>query len=157
MELKFPARLASSGSAYQRFIPRYEMDIAVVGVGAAVTLDETGTKITAARIGLGSVGPTPIFAEAAVAALVGQAIGDEVIRKAAEAVRGVATPIDDMRGTKEFLLHVTGVLVERVLEQAIARAREVWRVLRREWLSLAGRYFNGATWSVNTTSGVMPI
>jgi len=123
VELKFPARSAKSGSAYQRFIPRYEMDIAVVGVGAAVTLDESGTKITGARIGLGAVGPTPIYAEAAGAALVGQAISDEVIRKAAEAARGVATPIDDMRGTKEFRLHVTGVLVERVLKQAIARAQ----------------------------------
>lgn len=123
VELKFPARPAKSGSAYQRFIPRYEMDIAVVGVGAAVTLDESGTKITGARIGLGAVGPTPIFAEAAGALLVGQTVSDEVIQKAAEAARGVATPIDDMRGTKEFRLHVTGVLVERVLKQAIARAQ----------------------------------
>jgi len=123
VELKFPAREAQSGSAYQRFIPRYEMDIAVVGVGASVTLDASGTKITTARIGLGAVAATPLFAEAVAAVLVGQTISDELLKKAGEAARTIISPIDDMRGTKEFRLHVTGVLVERVLKLAIARAQ----------------------------------
>lgn len=37
----------------------------------------------------------------------------------------LARPIDDMRGTVEFRLHVTEVLVRRVLGEAIARARHV--------------------------------
>src|SRR5579872_740590 len=61
VELKFPARPAHSGSHYRRFIPRNEMDIAVVGVAAAVTLDEARQKFVSARIALGAVGPTPLF------------------------------------------------------------------------------------------------
>jgi CO/xanthine dehydrogenase FAD-binding subunit len=123
VELRFPPRPAHSGSHYRRFIPRNEMDIAVVGVGASVVLDARGIKIVSARVALGAVGPTPFFAKAAGDLLAGQAVSDEVLDRAADAARAIATPIDDMRGTKEFRLHVTGVLTRRVLAEAVHRAR----------------------------------
>ena len=123
VELKFPARVANSGSHYRRFIPRNEMDIAVVGVGASVVLNEAKDQFVSARIALGAVAATPLFAKAASDGLAGQPVNDDSIAKAAAAARAIATPIDDMRGTKEFRLHITGVLVERVLKAAIARAK----------------------------------
>jgi carbon-monoxide dehydrogenase medium subunit len=123
VELKFPARPAHSGSRYQRFIPRNEMDIAVVGVAASVVLDASHEKFVSARVALGAVGPTPLFAADAGKVLARQPVNDATIEKAADAARAVAKPIDDMRGTKEFRLHVTGVLTRRVIEQAVARAR----------------------------------
>ncbi len=123
VELKFPARAAHSGSHYRRFIPRNEMDIAVVGVAASVTLDDSGERVTAARIALGAVGPTPLFADDAAAALIGQPFNDESIAKAVAAAKAIATPITDMRGTAEFRTHLVGVLVARVLNAAVARAR----------------------------------
>ena len=123
VELEFPAAPANSGSAYERFIPRYEMDIAVVGVGAAVTIDPATDTIVAARIGLGAVGPTPLVASDAASLLIGQKISDELLQKAAAAAQAIATPIDDMRGTIEFRKEVTAVLVQRVLKLAIERAR----------------------------------
>ncbi len=123
VELKFPARPANSGSHYRRFIPRNEMDIAVVGVGASVVLNDAKDKFVSARIALGAVAPTPLFAKAASDGLAGQPVNDETIGKAAAAARAIAVPIDDMRGTKEFRLHITGVLTERVLKAAVARAR----------------------------------
>jgi carbon-monoxide dehydrogenase medium subunit len=124
VELKLPPRPAHSGSHYRRFIPRNEMDIAVVGVAAAVVLDEKKEKFVSARIALGAVGPTPLFARDASQALAGKSITDEVIGQAALAAQGLARPIDDMRGTKEFRLHVTGVLTRRVLEEAVRLARQ---------------------------------
>lgn len=121
--LKFPPRSPNSGSHYRRFIPRNEMDIAVVGVGAAVVLDESGENFVSARIGLGAVAPTPLFAEEAGNALAGQPVDDETIRRAADAARSIISPIDDMRGTKEFRQHVTAVLTERVIRTAVERAR----------------------------------
>jgi len=123
VELRFPARPEHSGSHYRRFIPRNEMDIAVVGVGASVTLDASGQKFTDARISLGAVAPTPLLARDAAAALIGQSVGDASIAAAANAARSIATPISDMRGTKEYRVHLVGVLVERVLKTAVARAR----------------------------------
>lgn len=123
VEVRFPPRPANSGSHYRRMIPRNEMDIAIVGVGASVVLDKSGQKFESARIALGAVAPTPLFAEAASKLLAGQSVNDESLDKAAAAAREIATPITDMRGTREYRIHVTGVLVKRVLQAAVARAR----------------------------------
>ena len=123
VSLQIPANKKNQGAHYQRFIPRNEMDIAVVGVGSWVELANRGKEFKKARIALASVGPTPIFASAASEALVGQAVSDEAIAAAGEAAQSVARPISDMRGPAEFRTHLVGVLVKRTLEGAIARAK----------------------------------
>jgi CO/xanthine dehydrogenase FAD-binding subunit len=123
VELKFPPRPSHSGSHYRRFIPRNEMDIAVVGVAASVALNPKSGIIDAARIALGAVGPTPLLAAEAGGRLVGRPPDAAAIDAAAKAARAIARPIDDMRGTVEFRLHVTEVLVRRVLTEAIERGK----------------------------------
>lgn len=98
------------------------MDIAVVGVGASVVLD--GNTVTACRIALASVAPTPVYAEAAGAALIGKEATEENINAASEAAQSAATPISDMRGTAEYRTHLIGVLTRRALQSAIQRAKE---------------------------------
>jgi carbon-monoxide dehydrogenase medium subunit len=110
-----------SSDAYLRFIPRNEMDIAVVGVGSCVQLD--GDKVVAARIGLGAVAPTPLFAAKASESLVGKKLDDAAIERAAKLATEQSTPIDDMRGTAEFRRHLVGVLTRRTLLKAAERAR----------------------------------
>ncbi len=122
VELRFPARPLHSGSHYRRFIPRNEMDIAVVGVGASVTLDEAGKTITDARVALGAVAITPFLTQEVNDALIGKPATDETYAAAGEVAREIISPITDMRGTREFRLHVTGVLVERVTKEAVHRA-----------------------------------
>ena len=123
VEIRFPARAANSGSHYRRFIPRNEMDIAVVGVGASVVLDESKQNFVSARIALGAVAPVPLFAKAAGEALAGQPVNDESIASAAAAAKEIATPITDMRGPAEYRTHLVGVLTERVVKAAVAQAR----------------------------------
>lgn len=109
-----------SGSAYLRFIPRTEMDIAVVGCGVALTLDGDGT-CTAARVGLGAVAATVLRVDAAADALIGTKVDDAAIEAAAAACSAAASPIDDKRGTVAFRTHVAGVLTRRAA--LIARER----------------------------------
>jgi len=123
MEVRFPPRSTHSGSHYRRMIPRNEMDIAIVGVGASVVLDESGKRFVSARIGLGAIAPTPLYAQAASELLAGKPVNDESLELAAAAAREIASPITDMRGTRAYRIHVTGVLVRRVLQAAISRAR----------------------------------
>jgi aerobic carbon-monoxide dehydrogenase medium subunit len=111
-----------SSDAYLRMIPRNEMDIAIVGVGASVRLD--GDRCTAARIALAAVGPTPIFAAKASESLVGRKLDDAAIERAAMLAIEAASPIDDMRGTGEYRRHVTGVLTRRTLKIAAERAHK---------------------------------
>ena len=124
VSLKLPAPQQNSSSYYLRFIPRNEMDIAVVGAGASVVLDDTKQRIVSARIALGAVAPTPLFAEEAGALLAGKEISDDVIDEAAQAAQTIARPISDMRGTAEQRTHLVGVLTRRALNGAIQRVRD---------------------------------
>lgn len=115
-----PAQAARSSDAYLRFIPRTEMDIAVVGVGVSLTLDDSGT-CTAARVGLGAVAPTVLLVDDAAKALVGTKCDDAALDAAAAACSAAANPIDDKRGTVDYRIKVAGVLARRAA--AIARDR----------------------------------
>lgn len=120
LNVRFPAPKPNSAGAYQRFIPRNEMDIAVVGVGVHVTLDGS-KKCTAARIALAAVAPTPILVADAGAALVGTNLDEAAIGKAAGLAQAAAKPISDMRGDAEYRKHLVGVLVRRTLQMALSR------------------------------------
>ena len=100
------------------------MDIAVVGAGASVILDDAKQRIVSAKIALGAVAPTPLFAEEASALLAGKEISDAVIDEAAQAAQAIARPISDMRGTAEQRTHLVGVLTRRALNGAIQRVKD---------------------------------
>jgi CO/xanthine dehydrogenase FAD-binding subunit len=119
-----PAAPARFGANYLRFIPRNEMDIAVVGCGASVELNQDCRKFLRARIALGAVAPTPLLVESAAAALQNQEVGEQAIERAAAAAQEAARPISDMRGTAEYRRHLVGVLTKRALRKAIERAKE---------------------------------
>lgn len=118
-----PGRPAKSGDCYQRFTPRTEMDIAVVGVAVNLTLDAGGT-CTAARVVLGAVAPTVLLDKACADALIGTKVDDAALEKLAKAASAACRPIDDKRGTKEYRIHVAGVLAKRVAKVALERARQ---------------------------------
>jgi len=124
VSLKFPPPKANSGASYLRFIPRNEMDIAVVGAGVSVVLDSNKSRCTAARVALAAVAPTPLLIPEAGAALVNTGLDAAAIDKAAALAKAAAKPISDMRGDAEYRRHLVAVLVKRALHSAIARARQ---------------------------------
>ncbi len=121
LEFKFPPRPANSGDAYLRFIPRTEMDIAVVGVGINLTLDAKGV-CTAARVAVGAVAPTVLLCKDAADALIGHTLDEETLKKLDAAARAVCKPINDKRGTIEYRTKIAGVLARRVAAIAFDRA-----------------------------------
>ncbi|MEK9754470.1 MAG: xanthine dehydrogenase family protein subunit M, partial [Rhodospirillaceae bacterium] len=123
VSLNLPARLAKSSDAYLRFIPRTEMDIAVVGAGVNLTLGDDGT-VTAARVALGAVAPTVLLVDACADALVGTKVDDAALAKLAAAASAACKPIDDKRGTVEYRTKVAGVLARRAATIAYQRAGE---------------------------------
>jgi len=119
--ISIPEQGANSGARYQRFIPRNEMDIAVVGVGASVTLNNGSFE--SVRVSLASVAPTPLFVTEINDELAGKDVSDENIAKAGEIAKAAAKPISDMRGTADYRRHLCDVMTRRVLADAITRAR----------------------------------
>ncbi|ESZ23382.1 xanthine dehydrogenase family protein subunit M [Mesorhizobium sp. L2C084A000] len=110
-----------SGDAYLRFIPRTEMDIAVVSAGVNLTLDEHGV-VKSARVALGAVAATVLLVEEAAEVLIGSKLDEATLERLAKVCAGACRPIDDKRGTIEFRRKVAGVLAKRAATTAYARA-----------------------------------
>jgi len=121
--LFLPARPANSADAYLRFIPRTEMDIAVVGAGVSVSLDDSGV-CQAARVSLGAVAERALLVAEAADALVGSTGDEDALARLEAAASTACKPIDDKRGTKEFRTQVAGVLARRAAVLAFERARK---------------------------------
>jgi carbon-monoxide dehydrogenase medium subunit len=122
VSFSLPARTPHSGDCYLRLTPRTEMDIAVVGVGVNLTLDDSGT-CTAARVALGAVAPTPLLVADAAAALIGSKVDASALGDMAGAASAACNPIDDKRGTIEYRVKTTGVMARRAAEKALERAQ----------------------------------
>jgi carbon-monoxide dehydrogenase medium subunit len=114
-------RAPRSGDAYLRFIPRTEMDIAVVSAGVNLTLDEHGV-VKSARVALGAVAATVLLVEEAAEVLIGSKLDEATLERLAKVCAGACRPIDDKRGTIEFRRKVAGVLAKRAATTAYARA-----------------------------------
>jgi len=116
-----PPRPRGSSDAYLRFIPRTEMDIAVVGAGVSLTAE--GGRVTAARVSLGAVAARVLLVQAAAQAIIGSTLDDAAQDRLEAAARAACQPIDDKRGTVEFRTQVAGVLARRAALIALERAR----------------------------------
>ncbi len=116
-----PPRGENGGDAYLRFIPRTEMDIAVVGCAVNLRLD--GDTITEARVAMGAVAPTVLLVEEAAKAIVGTSLDDAALDALSQAAQNACKPIDDKRGTIAFRTHVAGVLAKRAAKIAYERAK----------------------------------
>ncbi len=118
--ITLPKRPRNSSDAYLRFIPRTEMDIAVVGAAVNLTLERG--RVKTARVVLGAVAPTAILVPAAAKAIVGTKLDKEALAKLAAACSAACSPIDDRRGTIEYRTRVAGVMARRAAEIAFKRA-----------------------------------
>ena len=121
VSLKFPKREKNSADAYLRMTPRTEMDIAVVGCGVNITLDND--ICTSARVSLGAVAPTPLLIKEASEIMTGTNLNDEVLEKVTKLCMDSCNPIDDKRGTIEYRTKVAGVLFKRTTLIAIDRIK----------------------------------
>ena len=118
VSINLPPKPDRSGEAYLRFIPRSEMDIAVVGAGVFLTVDKDGI-CTTARASLGAVAPTVLLFDDI---LIGGKVDNPALEKAATVLMSACRPIDDKRGTAEYRTDVAGVLFKRTAKIALERA-----------------------------------
>ena len=122
VSFSFPKKAPHTGDCYLRLTPRTEMDIAVVGAGVCLTLDDSGT-CTAARVSIGAVAPTPLLVADAADALIGTKVDDAALENMVTAVRAACDPISDKRGTREYRIKTAGVIARRAAQNALERAQ----------------------------------
>jgi len=104
-----------TADAYQRMIPRSEMDIAIVGAAACVSVNQDGICV-AASVALGAVAPTVVIIPTDF--LIGSKIDEQSLSALAVAAAEMCDPIDDKRGTIAYRRQVAGVLASRVTREA---------------------------------------
>ncbi len=119
VEIRLPQ--PDTGSCYLRLEYRRQMEIAVVGATAVVSLD--GGRIEHARVAITALAPTIRRVPEAEAALVGTDGGREAATAAAEAAAAASTPIGDVRGSADYRRAMAAVISRRAVETAVARAR----------------------------------
>ncbi|OGC93699.1 MAG: hypothetical protein A2W25_06260 [candidate division Zixibacteria bacterium RBG_16_53_22] len=119
----YPAPLSYSGSSYYKLANRKALEISTVGVSVSLTLEAPDGPITDVRVALGAVGPTPILAESAKGILLGETPDEPLFKKAAQAIRKDARPIDDHRGSAWYRSNMVQLLSERLLKIAYIRAK----------------------------------
>jgi CO/xanthine dehydrogenase FAD-binding subunit len=111
---------AGTGSAYVRLEYRRQMEIAVVGAAAVVTLD--GATVSDARLAITALTPTIRRVSEAEAALVDSDGSAEAVAAAAAAAAAAATPITDVRASAEYRRAMAEVIAARAIRVAFDRA-----------------------------------
>jgi carbon-monoxide dehydrogenase medium subunit len=114
-----PPAAPRSAAAYLRFTPRREMDIAVAGVAAFLSLDAAGT-IAEARVVLAAVGPTPLRAAGAEQQLAGHRPDRALLEAGGRLAAAEARPISDTRGSADYRRSLVAVLTRRALAECCA-------------------------------------
>ena len=117
-EIQVPAMPDGGRGVYLKLSPRSRMDLAVVGVGTVVSMEDRTFQDV--RIGLGAVAPTPIRAKKAEVFLTGAKVDDETILSAANTASEESKPIDDHRASAEYRRMMVEVLVRRAISQVIS-------------------------------------
>jgi len=116
VEIQIPPLRPKTATAYKKF-NLIENDQAIVGVAAAVTIDQKGT-CKDARLVLSNAGVTPIRAKNAEKVLIGKKLADALLVKAGEAASGDSEPVSDIHASEEYRRHLVKVLTKRMVKQA---------------------------------------
>ena len=119
--IEVPLPPEGTGSCYLRLEYRRQMEIAVVGATAVLTLHD-GT-VADARVAITALAPTIRRVADAEAALTGSDAGPEAAKAAAQAIATASTPISDQRASADYRSAMAAVIGRRAIEVAAARAR----------------------------------
>lgn len=113
-EIRIPLMPPHTVSRFIKLGQRRSMAISIINLSVRLTLGAKAT-VSAARVVLGAVAPTPMRAVAAEALLMGKELTDDQIDQAAEASRKEISPITDVRASSNYRGRMAGVLVRRAL------------------------------------------
>ena len=118
--IEVPAPAPGTGASSIRQGGRVSLSLPMASAATVLVMD--GKVCREATVALGAVAPIPIVAKEAGDAVVGRELTEDVLDDAAERAAAAATPIDDIRATKEYRLELVRVLTRRVLLAAEERA-----------------------------------
>ena len=119
--IRVPAATAGMGSAYVKF-ERQVGDFAMAAAAALLTV--RNGRVDRVRLALTNVGPTPLRAEVAEAALAGSDASDAAIDDAVAGIAAAIEPWADLRASVDVKRSMATEVARRALRLARDRARQ---------------------------------
>ena len=117
--VRIPVQASNTRAAYIKHAFRKAMDLAVVGVGASITIED-GVCVDA-RLALGAVAPTAVRARNAEEVLIGSRLTNDVLEAAGKAAMNDCSPISDVRASAEYRHDMVRVFTKRAVKKALER------------------------------------
>jgi carbon-monoxide dehydrogenase medium subunit len=115
-----------TADAFEKVGRRSAMEISIVSVASRMTLSED-SRVEDVRIAVGSVGPKAFRARRAEKLMIGEILSPELIEEAAEAVLNDSSPIDDVRGSRNYRRAVLPRVFSRTLQRCADQIRPLAR------------------------------
>ena len=122
-EIQVPVLQPRTGTTYLKHDIRGTLDLAIVGVAAAITLEPRGELCQEAKVVLGAVAPTPMRARQAEEILKGKEIDDTLIEKSAQVASDESQPITDVRAPADYRSEMVKVFTRRAIKEALRLAK----------------------------------
>jgi carbon-monoxide dehydrogenase medium subunit len=122
---RFRPIAARAGNAFDRIMRPQGVALPVLAIAARVQLDATLRRVEDAVIAIGPAGPTPFRASGAEEALTAAKVFDDAaVENAVAAAQAQARlRTSKYRASQEYRREMIGVLLKRVLQAAVERAR----------------------------------
>ncbi|MFG1396040.1 FAD binding domain-containing protein [Roseixanthobacter pseudopolyaromaticivorans] len=117
--ISIPVPPQGHGAAYEK-LKRKIGDYATAA--AAVVLTKADGRIATCAIALTNVGDTPLLAEEAAHILTGTSADPASLARAIAAAEAITEPATDGRGTAAYRTKMAGIMLQRALARALARA-----------------------------------
>lgn len=118
-EITVKAFPQGAGYAYKK-LKRKTGDWATAACAVVVAL--SGGSVSHIRITLTNLGPTALRAHDAESVLMGRSVNDDLIRQAAAKAMEICDPAEDLRGDAEYKTAMAGQMVQRAINEALAKA-----------------------------------
>jgi len=122
-EIQVPVLQPRTGTTYMKHDIRGTLDLAIVGVAAAITLEPRRELCQEAKVVLGAVAPTPMRARQAEEILNGKEIDDTLIEKSAQVASDESQPITDVRAPADYRSEMVKVFTRRAIKEALRLAK----------------------------------
>lgn len=114
-KIAVPPPAPGTKSAYRKLRLRNSFDFPILGVAATVTLDPSGTCLSACLV-LNAVAPKPLEVPESANALIGSKLEPDAIAAAADAAFAMGRPLDNASSTIPYRKRMVRVFAQRVLE-----------------------------------------
>ncbi len=121
VEIQVPVPLPNTTGVYLKHSLRGIIDLAIVNVAVALTLESEHEVCKDIKLVLGAVAPTTIRASKAEGILKGNKLEESTIREAARAAAEEAKPITDVRSTAEYRKEMVKVFTARLIREAMGK------------------------------------